>query len=123
MESLLDGSEGIAPLDGIFGRCELRPTDITKGDARLQTFRVPARDEGRDHRLGSSWCNPEEVDKRHLGLIGLFQPPIVGRIRIRSHEGIVDGLIGIEDLPVHVTLVIVPDLAPGFGNTVLMDSK
>jgi hypothetical protein len=43
-------------------------------------------------------------------------------IRVLPHEGIVACLVDFENLAKHVALVVVPDLPPGFGNTVLIDS-
>jgi hypothetical protein len=40
----------------------------------------------------------------------LAKPAIVGCVRVLAHEGIIDRLVGPENLPMHVALVVVPHL-------------
>jgi hypothetical protein len=41
----------------------------------------------------------------------MTKPPIVGGVRILSHEGIIDRLVAIENLSMHLALVVIPNLA------------
>ena len=45
----------------------------------------------------------------------LAKPAIVGRIRVLAHEGVVDRLVALENLPMHLALIVVPDLAARLG--------
>ena len=60
-------------------------------------------------------CNSEEVDNRNSVLERLPKPPIVGCIRVLTHEGVVDRFIALENLPMHLASVIAPDLAARLG--------
>ena len=53
----------------------------------------------------------EEIDDRYPVLERLAKPPVVGRVRVLAHEGVVDRLVALENLPMHLALVVVPDLA------------
>ena len=46
-------------------------------------------------------------------LVCLAEPSIVGRVRVLPHEGVVNRLVPLEDLPMHLALVVVPDPAAG----------
>ena len=77
--------------------------------ARLQCFAVPSCNVTRQHRLISSGRNPKEIDDRNLVFERLAKPAVIGHIRVLAHEGVVDRFIAIEDLPMHLALVVVPD--------------
>jgi len=79
-------------------------------NACLQRFCVPAGNESRQHSLITSRRDTEEIDDRYLVLIGLAKPPLVGRVRILTHEGVVDGRVAFEYLTIHFTLIVVPNL-------------
>ena len=80
-------------------------------DARLQCRCVPPGNERRNHGLVAAGRDAEEIDDRHAVLERLAKPSVVGRIRVLAHEGIVDRLVALENLPMHFALVVVPDLA------------
>lgn len=48
-------------------------------------------------------------------LKGFPHPPVVRRIRVLPHEGVVHGVHAFEDLPVNVSLVVVPDAGARSG--------
>ena len=41
----------------------------------------------------------------------LAKPSVIGGVRVLAHEGVVDRLIALENLAMHLALVVVPDLA------------
>ena len=41
----------------------------------------------------------------------LAKPAVVGRVGVLAHEGVVDGLVAVENLPMHLALVVIPDPA------------
>jgi uncharacterized protein (DUF302 family) len=70
---------------------------------------------------GNTWLSyndPAWLAHRH-GLSGeteaavniMTKPPIVGGVRILSHEGIIDRFLAIENLSMHLALVVIPNLA------------
>jgi hypothetical protein len=61
--------------------------------------------------LISAGCDAEEIDDRQLVLESLTKPPVVGRGGVLPHEGVVDHLVALENLGMHLALVVVPDLA------------
>jgi hypothetical protein len=61
--------------------------------------------------LVTAWCDAEEVDDRYPVLERLAEPPVIGRVGVPPHESVVDRLVTLENLPMHLALVIVPDLA------------
>jgi hypothetical protein len=48
---------------------------------------------------------------RYLVLERLAKPAIIGRIWVPAHEGIVNRLVSVENLPMHLALVVIPDFA------------
>src|SRR5690242_19393632 len=76
---------------------------------------VPARNEGWNHSLVAARRDAKEVDDRNIVLERLAKPPVVGCIRILSHECIVDALISLEDLPVNFALIVIPDPSAWLG--------
>ena len=52
----------------------------------------------------------QEIDDRCPVLKRLPKPSSVGRIRILSHKCIIDRLIALEDLTMHLALIVIPDL-------------
>src|SRR5262249_522665 len=74
---------------------------------------VPARDEGWQHGLIAAGRNAEEIDDRYPVLECLPKPAIVGCIRVLPHESVVDRLVTVENLPMHLALIVVPDFAAG----------
>jgi hypothetical protein len=56
----------------------------------------------------------QEINDRYPIFERLAKPSIVGGVWILSHEGVVDRLVALENLPVHLGLVIIPDLAAWF---------
>ena len=69
---------------------------------------------GRDHGLVSARGDAQEVDEGNLVFIRLAQPTVVGRVRVGSHERVVDDLLAPVDLPMRFPLIVVPDLAAAF---------
>jgi hypothetical protein len=55
--------------------------------------------------------NAEEIDNRNLVLACLKQPLVVSGTGISTHKSVVDRFIPLENLPMHLTLVIVPNFA------------
>ena len=47
----------------------------------------------------------------YLVLERLAKPSVVGRVRVLAHEGVVDRLVALENLAMHLALIVVPDLA------------
>jgi len=79
--------------------------------ARLQRLAVPPGNEGRQKGLIPAGRDAEEIDDWYQVLARLAKPSVVGRVRVLAHEGVVDCLVAIEDLAMHLPLVVVPDLA------------
>src|SRR5450830_2189612 len=43
------------------------------------------------------------------------KPPVVSCVRVLTHEGIVNRLVALENLAMHLALVVIPDLAARLG--------
>ena len=86
-------------------------------DPRLQRLGVPPGNEGRQHGLIAAGRDAEEIDDRYLVLERLAKPSVVGRVRVLAHEGVVDRLVALENLAMHLALVVVPDLAARLRET------
>ena len=65
----------------------------------------------RQHGLIAAGRNAEEIDDRNLVLERLAKPSVVGGVRVLAHEGVIDRLVALENLAMHLALVVVPDLA------------
>src|SRR5437879_6292467 len=108
MQSLLDRAQRVSPLQAVRRGCQslwIRSKRYT-GAERLS---VPAGDEGRKEGLIAAGCYPKKVDEGYLVLVGLFQPSIIGRIRVFAHEGVADCLITLEYLAMDFPLIIIPN--------------
>jgi len=44
----------------------------------------------------------------------LTKPSVIGGVRVLAHEAVVDGFVRFKNLPMHIALVVVPDLAAWF---------
>jgi hypothetical protein len=60
---------------------------------------------------GTSGRDPKEIDDQYSVLERLAKPSIVGGVRVISHEGVVDRFVAFENLPMHLALVVIPNLA------------
>ena len=57
----------------------------------------------------ATWRYPKKIDDGNLVLECLLQPSIVGGIRIRAHESVIDCLITLEYLMMDIPLIVIPD--------------
>ena len=53
----------------------------------------------------------EEIDNRYPVFERFSKPPVIGCTRVSLHEGVVDGFDALENLAMHLALIVVPDLA------------
>ena len=83
----------------------------TERDPSIECDRVPPRDIGRDQCLVQTRSDTEKVNYWYLVLIRIAQPTVVGSVRIRAHESVVDGLVTLIDLSMYIALIVVPDLS------------
>src|SRR5258707_3484207 len=111
MQSLLDCAQGITPFERVPGWFKRFLIRYTKRDASLQRHRVPPRNEGRKHCLVATWRYSEEIDHWYSVLECLAKPSVVGGVWVLAHEGVVDRLVAFENLPMHLALLVIPDLA------------
>ena len=51
----------------------------------------------------------EEINERNLSLERLAKPSVVGCVWILPHEGVVNGFVALENLAMHLALVVVPN--------------
>src|SRR6185312_33228 len=110
MQSLLYRPEGITALQRAFGRHQYAFFCSCESYTSLQGFGIPARYEGGKHSLVFARRYTQEIDDRYPVLKRLPKPSIVGRIRILPHKCIIDRLIALEDLTMHLALIVIPDL-------------
>jgi hypothetical protein len=68
---------------------------------------------GRHYGLVAARRDAEEIDDRYTVLERLAKPPVIGRVRVLAHKRVVDRLIALENLPMHLPLVVVPDFPAG----------
>src|SRR5258705_1148348 len=110
MQPLLDRAQRVSSLHAVCGGSHsfwIRSKRYTG----LKCLAVPAGNEGRKEGLVVAWCYPKKIDDRYLILVCLFQPSIIGGIRVCAHEGVVTCLITLEYLAMDFPLIIIPDLA------------
>ncbi len=111
MESLLDGAQGVTPFERVLGWLQCFLIGHTECDARLQCRGVPAGNENGKHGLVATRRYTQEINDWYSVLKCLAQPAIVGGVRVLTHEGVIDRLVALENLPVHLALVVIPDFA------------
>jgi hypothetical protein len=70
---------------------------------------MPAHDECRDDGLIPTGRNAEEIDDRDLLLHRIQKPAVIRRVWISAHELVVDDIIARVDLPMSLTLIVIPD--------------
>src|SRR5262245_8512516 len=102
MQSLLDRTQGVAPLKSVFWWSEGILLRCTEHYSRLQGPGVPPRNKCRDYSLVSARRNTEKIDDRHLVLESLPKPPVVRRVRVPAHEGVFDRFIARKNLAMNL---------------------
>jgi hypothetical protein len=110
MQPRLHLPKRIPPLGCLSGHSLSRgPYDRPKGKLNPQMLGMPPHDECRDDGLIPTGRSSEEIDDRDLLLHRIPEPPVVRRVRVASHELVVDDIIASIDLLVRLTLIVVPD--------------
>jgi len=123
VQPLLDGAQGVTPFERGLPRGQCSLIGWGERHPRFQCLLIPPGDKGRQNGLISTGRDPEEIDDGYLVLIRFSKPTVVGCIRILAHEGVVNRLIALEDLAITARWSSYQTLPPGFGNTVLIDSR
>src|SRR5271154_1017063 len=66
-------------------------------------------DECRNDHLIVTGRGAEEIDDRDLPLHRIPEPPVIRRVRIGPHEGVVDDIIAFINLLVGLALIVIPN--------------
>ena len=108
MQSLFNHPQGVLPFQRVLWQRECRQIGYTERDTRLQRRGVPPGNESWKHGLVAARCDTEEIDDGYPVLERLAKPTIVGGVRVLAHKGVIDRFVGLEYLPMHLALVVVP---------------
>ncbi len=114
MQTLFDGAEGVSPLNGALRWGQTLLIGNTEGNPRFQGPRIPSHYERWQQCLIEPGGNAQEINDWDPVLIRLTKPSIISRIRILTHECVVNRFVAGIDLTVNFSLVVLPDLAAGF---------
>jgi hypothetical protein len=105
VQPLLDRPQRVTPFKRVRRWLQRLLIGYTERNTRLSPG-----NEGRKHGLVATWRDPEEVYDGYLVFERFPKPLIAGSLWILSHESVVDRLVSFENLPVHLPLVVIPDL-------------
>ncbi|MCH8172822.1 MAG: dienelactone hydrolase family protein, partial [Proteobacteria bacterium] len=87
---------------------------ITEDNPRLKGISIPPSNESWQHSLVAAWGNSQKINHWDLVRISLTQPPVIGSLWVLPHESVINCFVAFEDLAMHFTLIIVPDLGSRF---------
>src|SRR5262245_12868749 len=111
MQSLLNGAKSVAAFKGVRRRLKRLLVGQAKRDLGLQSLGVPTGNEGGKHGLIAARGYTEKIDNRHVVLECVAKLSVVRGIGVLPHKGVIDGLVTLENLLMHLALVVIPNLA------------